>query len=261
MTQQEFIARAREIHGDKYDYSKVDFTSTKKDIQIICPIHGEFTQNAGAHIYEKHGCKLCGIEKGNNSRRFNTNSYKNMGVGVNDMRYISNEKDKVFIRIWNSMLIRCYGKVYKAQKPTYIGCTVCTEWQTFSNFRKWCLQYYIDGYQLDKDILVKGNKVYSPETCCFVPQEINSIILNCKGSRGNLPIGVTRNKDKFEARYSVNGKRVYLGLYTNANKAFAAYKQAKENYIKSIAKKYFKEGKIAQKVYQALLNYNINIKD
>lgn len=112
MTQQEFIARAREIHGDKYDYSKVDFTSTKKDIQIICPIHGEFTQNAGAHIYEKHGCKLCGIEKGNNSRRFNTISYKNMGVGVNDMRYISNEKDKVFIRIWNSMLIRCYGKVY-----------------------------------------------------------------------------------------------------------------------------------------------------
>lgn len=261
MTQQEFIARAREIHGDKYDYSKVDFTSTKKNIQIICPIHGEFTQNAGAHIYGKHGCKLCSIEKGNNSRRFNTNSYKNMGVGVNDMRYISNEKDKVFIRIWNSMLIRCYGKVYKAQKPTYMGCTVCTEWQTFSNFRKWCLQYYIDGYHLDKDILVKGNKVYSPETCCFVPAEINTILLSCKKSRGRYPIGVTLYKGRYRARINKNGKLQDIGFYTTKDEAFYAYKNEKENYIKSIAEKYFKEGKIAQKVYQALLNYNISIKD
>jgi myo-inositol-1-phosphate synthase len=103
--------------------------------------------------------------------------------------------------------------------------------------------------------------VYSPETWCFVPQEINSIILNCKGSSGDLPIGVTRNKDKFEARFSVNGKRVYLGIYTNANEAFAAYKQAKEKYIKKIAQEYYSQSKITESVYNALVNYKININD
>lgn len=92
------------------------------------------------------------------------------------------------------MLTRCYNHKSLKKNPSYIGCSVCDEWLTYSNFKRWYedpINGYREGYHLDKDILVKGNKVYSPETCCFVPHSINCLLLTRQRKRGALPIGVT----------------------------------------------------------------------
>ena len=97
--------------------------------------------------------------------------------GINDYDDITyrNGRDIKSYSVWHSMLQRCYDDKYHIKHPTYEGCTVCDEWLYFSNFKKWFDENYIEGTQLDKDIFSK-NKVYSPETCCFVPREINVLM-------------------------------------------------------------------------------------
>ena len=114
--------------------------------------------------------------------------------------------------------------------------------------------------ELDKDTLVKGNKIYSPETCIFVPQRINYLFLNSGGSRGLLPLGVYTVGKKYASRTSKNGKRsVYLGSFDTPEEAFLAYKTAKEAYIKEVADEY--KDKIPKKLYDALYAYTVEITD
>ena len=112
---------------------------------------------------------------------------------------------------------------------------------------------------MDKDILIKGNKIYSPETCCFIPQEINTIFGNREKSRGKYPIGVRLSGKKYHARLFKNKKYYHLGTFDTPEEAFQAYKVAKEVYIKEVADKWRK--KIIDKVYQAMINFQINITD
>lgn len=166
---------------------------------------------------------------------------------------------------WLNMLKRCYDTKWQEKHPTYKGCKVCEEWHNFQVFAEW---YYSNFYEienneqmtLDKDILKKGNKIYSPESCIFVPQFINKLFTKCDKTRGNLPIGVSKHRNKFQAHLSKgNGKRIRLGTYTAPNEAFRAYKKAKEQYIKEVAEKY--KGKIPYKLYQAMMNYEVKIDD
>ena len=162
------------------------------------------------------------------------------------------------------MLQRCYSDEYQKKEPTYKGCSVCDEWLTLSNFKRWMddpANGYQEGYHLDKDILVKGNKVYSPETSCFVPYQINYVILNRKLHRGDMPIGVYKRGNSHIAYYNNTGKRIILGSFKTPEAAFLAYKKAKEQYVKELAEKYYKEGKITERVYNALLNYRVEITD
>lgn len=171
--------------------------------------------------------------------------------------------------VWTNMLMRSYSDKYQKKYPTYRGCCVCTEWLNYSNFKKWYDENYyeIDGEQmaLDKDILVKGNKTYSPHTCVFVPKNINTLFTKSNKARGKYPIGVYFNKhaNKFEAQCNIliNGKRQYkyLGLYNTIDDAFNTYKQFKENYIKQVADEY--KYKIPNKLYEAMYNYKVEITD
>ena len=153
-TTSQFIAKAKSIHGDKYDYSKVKYEKSSIKVCITCPKHGEFWQTPNSHLSGK-GCLKCSM--------YSLVS----GVGINDIEI--NTKDKCY-KVWHSMMNRCYSKKYHSKFPTYQNCSVCNEWTYLSNFKRWFDENYVDGYVLDKDILVKGNKVYSPETCCFVPE-------------------------------------------------------------------------------------------
>ena len=165
---------------------------------------------------------------------------------------------------WKNMLRRCYSH-YDYNQASYEGCTVTSEWLLYSTFKKWFDANDISGYQLDKDLLVKGNKVYSPETCCFVPQEINKLLTNRKRHRGDFYVGVSRYQQKewvrFVAHISKSGTLVSLGYFLTPEEAFQAYKSAKEIYVKELATKYFQEGKITQRVYQALMEYQVEITD
>ena len=147
---------------------------------------------------------------------------KLFGVGVNDST-IRVRNGKILLpaySLWYSMISRCYSPKMHKHSSTYIGCSVCEEWHLYSNFEKWYNENYIEGCHLDKDILVKGNKCYSPETCSFVPREINNLIENVRNKRGNTPMGVFERCGKFLSYVRVNNKRIYLGTYDTKEQAF-----------------------------------------
>ena len=126
------------------------------------------------------------------------------GVGINDADYyvrreVTEGGNKViwkcpFYTRWLNMLTRCYYENYQKKYPSYKGCFVCEGWLRFSNFRAWMVQQDWEGKELDKDILIRGNKVYSPQRCVFVERMVNGFILENGRSRGDWPIGVSWNK-------------------------------------------------------------------
>lgn len=166
-------------------------------------------------------------------------------------------------KVWRDMLSRCY----KDKQPTYKDCYVCDEWLCFENFEKWFSQNYykIENKEinLDKDILYKNNKIYSPKTCIFVPQDINKLILKSNKSRGNLPIGVRIMGKKYQSRCSINNRAKVLGTFDTINEAFICYKNFKENYIKEYVQKYkcIIPKETYNKLYKAICNYEVEITD
>lgn len=192
-------------------------------------------------------------------------SVLNVGyLGIGEYNVKVNNVLSSYYRVWNDMLRRCYSEKHQINNMTYIGCTVTDEWKCFQNFAKWYHVNYdsniMSRWELDKDILVKGNKIYSPETCCFVPAEINGIFTKSNSKRGKYPIGVSLHREgKFQANVVKNKKRVYLGLYHTPEEAFQAYKQVKEQYIKEVADKW--KGLISNKVYKAMYDYQVEITD
>lgn len=165
-------------------------------------------------------------------------------------------------KCWYSMIHRCYDKHLKRDK-SYINCEVCEEWLHYSNFKKWYDKNYYEiereNMCLDKDILIKGNKIYSPNTCIFVPNRINVLFAKSDSTRGKLPIGVSKYNNKYKSYILIDGKQKHLGVYDNKIDAFNSYKIAKENEIKRIAD-YYKEN-IPNKLYLAMYNWKVEIDD
>lgn len=159
------------------------------------------------------------------------------GVGINDADYVTQPtfdgKQVVcpFYRAWKNMLERCYSGKYQPRNPSYIDCKVCTEWLLFSNFRQWMITQPWQDNQLDKDLLFKSNRVYSPDTCVFVSQLVNKFTTDCGAVRGDYLIGCdwdkSRGKFKAQCRNPFTKKREYLGRYTNEIEAHLAWKTRK----------------------------------
>lgn len=165
------------------------------------------------------------------------------GAGINDADYMVCPKVDgknswcLYYRAWQGMIARCYSQKLQEKYPTYIGCSVVKEWLTFSNFRGWMEAQDWEGKQLDKDILISGNKVYGPDTCIFVSGKINSLLADSSASRGNYPQGVCFNKamNKYQANCSVSGKKRHLGFFATINAAEFAYLNFKSDLIKETA--------------------------
>lgn len=187
------------------------------------------------------------------------------GVGYHGTLY-KNCKDEAYNK-WHNMMNRCYSEAVHERQPEYEGCSVCEEWKNFSNFKHWYDQNVKpwkslgENFEIDKDILFKGNKIYSPETVSFVPKVINSLFTNGKKNRGKYPLGVyyDKTKKKFRACMSFMNTRKKLGMYNTVEDAFARYKEYKESFIKDIAERY--REKIPDKVYRAMLEWKIEITD
>lgn len=164
---------------------------------------------------------------------------------------------------WHDMIHRCYNVKFHMSHPEYADCTVCEEWLNYSNFKVWFDQNKIAGMKLDldKDILFKGNKEYSPATVAFVPHEINTLFLTGKRSRGDLPIGVyyDNERNKYRAEMSFMGKTIKLGRFDTPESAFARYKEYKEDFIKDMAEQY--KDILPDKVYQAMQKWKVEILD
>ena len=189
------------------------------------------------------------------------------GVGIAGAKYpitINGVQTKEYM-LWYSMLGRCYSKSFKKKQPTYEGCEVSDNFKSFGYFYEWCqnqIGFGNEGWHLDKDLLVKGNKVYDENTCIFIPSEINLVLVKREALRGEHLIGVYWNKkaSAFIARVKKNkGKSEYLGIFRTEIEAFNAYKQAKEAFVKEQANKW--KGKIDERAYNALMNYTVEITD
>ena len=171
--------------------------------------------------------------------------------------------------IWHGMLKRCYDPKLHKKESTYKGCTVEDYLLNFQHMGEWINRNYyeIPGEKmcLDKDILCKGNKIYSRETCLFVPQRINLLFTKRDNARGNSPIGTTPNSSgNYVAQCcDGNGKKIPLGTYSTKEEAFQVYKQYKEKVIKETIDSY--KGKIPEPFYsrlrEAMYNYEVEIDD
>lgn len=173
--------------------------------------------------------------------------YKTKDCGVRDPAY----------RAWFAILSRCYAESTQARQPTYIGCSIDSRWYDYQDFAEWFYNHKYSGmgYQLDKDLLIPDNKIYSPETCCFVPQELNKIIIGCGKSRGKYPQGVDYHKqaEKYRAQIRIEKRKVSLGLFDSTDEAHRSYISAKESYVKVSAIKW--RDKISANVFQSLMNW------
>ncbi len=188
-----------------------------------------------------------------------TKEHGYVGVG----KYSKSNSTKIY-DVWHNMLDRCYNESFWIKEPAYKGCSVCKEWYCYQNFAKWYEEHCLcENGQLDKDLLFKGNKIYSPQTCCILPPEINKTLVQRNSCRGDLPIGVVRARTRGELYIArcgnTYGFKRYLGCFNDPKQAFIAYKNAKENIIKFLANKF--RDVIEPKAYNALINYQINITD
>ena len=189
------------------------------------------------------------------------------GVGIVGTKYpptISGVHTKEY-ELWYSMLRRCYSEGFRKKQPTYEGCEVSDNFKSFEYFYEWCneqMGFDNGGFELDKDLLTKGNKIYSENTCVFLPQEVNSLLTKRVASRGKHLIGVCwHSKGKaFVAQIRRNkGKPEHLGLFNTEIEAFKAYKKAKESFIKEQANKW--KSQIDERAYNALMSYEVSIND
>ena len=191
------------------------------------------------------------------------------GVGyIGNGKYtdVINHNHTIQYSHWLAMLNRCYSKKLHDLSPTYISCSVCEEWHNFQNFAKWFDENYYEINNetmcLDKDILIKGNKVYSPDTCIFVPKSINGLFVKNDARRGKYPIGIYEDRGYLRVSCrDFNNNKIQLGTYPlNKEKdAFSVYKKFKEETIKYAADLY--KDKIPDKLYDAMYRYQVDITD
>jgi hypothetical protein len=181
-------------------------------------------------------------------------------LGIGKHKCNVDQKPCVKYVVWQAMIRRVMDKKLHGRNPTYAETAVFKGWADFQVFGDWFEENYVEGWELDKDILVKGNKAYHPLRCCFVPKEINNFFCKSDGARGVLPIGVMLNGKYYRGQLlDNNGKKIFGPLCATPEEAFLWYKEQKETKLKELAEKW--KGFITDNVYIALINYTVEITD
>lgn len=180
-------------------------------------------------------------------------------LGVGDYTPNNNSKEHVH---WKGILERGYCPKLKLKRPTYTLTQVASTWHNFQNFAEWCQHekgFFHKGWELDKDLLIKGNKLYSPETCVFLPQAIN-LLLVCGSRTNELPIGVTYSDNGVGYRaYCSNRGKTLSKRSSSIEECFSWYKATKEKVIQSLADEY--KELLDEVAYKALYNYKVEWDD
>ena len=186
-------------------------------------------------------------------------------IGQGEYKSRINGKQTKEYTEWTSMLARCYKEEFQNKHHTYKDVEVDKYFHNFQNYCKWREDNYyeIEGERmcLDKDILYKGNKIYAPDKCIFVPERINILFVKRDIDRGDYPIGVSYYKrtNKYVANCQIEDKLKHLGYYNTPKEAFLVYKEFKEAYIKDVADEY--KDKIPQRLYDAMYAWEVDIDD
>lgn len=138
--------------------------------------------------------------------------------GYGEYKISENGKHTKCYKVWHSMMLRCYDENIHKEYNTYTNCIVCNEWHNYQIFAEWFYENYIEGYQLDKDLRLYGNKLYSPKTCMFFHKDVNMFFKIHKSSKNRkLPLGV-----------KIGGNNYRSGLVGKSNSC--SIKQALSDY-------------------------------
>lgn len=241
----------RNIHGD---LMKIIEYTTNKNIVV------EFQDDYRATVKTRYKFFIEGTVR----NPYGRNMY---GVAIVGNKYSSHTKEYV---AWKNILIRCFDEQFKTKHPTYQDAVCCDDWLLFENFYEWLhsqenFEQWFNGdkWNVDKDILIKGNKVYSPETCCLVPHNVNKLFTKNDACRGNLPIGVIVKDDSYYISCSnpFTKKQEFLCYCDSPEKGFLIYKKQKESYIKQVAQIEYEKGNITNKCYESMMRYEVEIDD
>lgn len=226
----------------------------------------EFQDEYKAKVKAKYG----NFKLGSVRNPYTPTVYK-VGMTGNKYPAKSNGRNTKEYDTWTNMLQRCFNNKLKKKQPTYGIVDCCDEWLYFENFYEWIHSqpnfdkwYKNKRWAIDKDILIKGSKVYSPETCCLVPQNVNCLFLKREAERGDYPIGVRYRENKgfiAKCHNPFTGENEEIGSYSTPEKAFYAYKAYKEDIIKQVAEVEYKAGNITKECYEAMISYEVEIDD
>ena len=213
--------------------------------------------------------RMDALEDGRVLNPFKRSIYNTGYIGQGDYIIYKNGRTTKYYDDWHSLMQRGFDEEFKKKYPTYKDVTINQECYCLQDFGRWFDENYyeIEGEQmcLDKDILVKGNKEYRFDRMIYVPHRINCLFTKSDASRGDLPIGVSydKEKDRYKASCSVikNNRKTkkHLGYYNTPHEAFLAYKEFKEAYIKQVADEY--KGRIPDKLYNAMYNWIVEEDD
>jgi len=189
------------------------------------------------------------------------------GVGYIGEGIFVTSKNKLLTKesvVWRSVLQRCYDPKFLQRHPTYTENYVNPYFHNFQNFAEWCnnsVGFKNEGWNLDKDIILRGNKEYGPDTCAFVPSSINNLIISNRSCRGEFPIGVSFNKVRnlFIASCRIDNRQVEVGVFNDPLEAFLSYKSTKEAEIRKVANQW--KQLIDPRVYESLMLWEVREDD
>ena len=256
----ELLRRLYEVHGKNvFDFSLIEddlfvYNGVKTKLPVICKKCGSMHSMLAAQLLKGSGCNTCRLKTFSKANLGNTKTIEERelvaGVGIVDVEYVCGN-ERVF-HIWREMITRCYNADYWKKRPTYEHCYVCDEWKRYSNYLKWYNEHYVEGFEVDKDLLsfAIGYKTYSPNTCCFLPTEINSV-LSTKSLKRDMPVGVHIVSGCITASCGQD----YLGSFKTLEDARIAYLKEKKKRITELANKW--KDKIESRAYDALINLDV----
>lgn len=251
------LGQTRYNHED--DLMKIVKYNNSNDILV------EFQDEHKSVVHTKY----CHFIKGCVRNPYGTKIFGVAMLGNKHHAWVGNKATKEY-GVWKRMLQRCYDKNYQSVQKTYEDAVCCEEWLLFDNFYEWLhsqenFNKWLNGYRwaLDKDILVKGNKMYNLDTCRLVPQNVNSLFTKRNADRGELPIGVHEQLGRYLSTCCnpLVNEQVYLGSFDAPTQAFEVYKEYKEDIIKQVAQKEFDAGNITEQCYNAMMSYEVEITD
>lgn len=178
------------------------------------------------------------------------------GIGINDADYVV--RNCPYYSRWKHMIKRCYSEKFISDTPSYIGCHVIPEWHYFMTFRAWMEKQDWKDKHLDKDLLVKGNRLYGPDTCVFIDQAVNKFILENDKNRGACPIGVdfVKRSGKYRAlcKDVKTGKVKYLGTFKDSELAHQAWLTFKLEQAKILASQQL-DPRVSKAIIERYENY------
>lgn len=219
--------------------------------------------------YTTHG-SYKDFKKGNIKNLYYSSIFGKACIGEKYSTYDNGKESKEY-ETWFNMIARCYDEKWKQSYPVYEECKCCEEWLLYENFYEWLhsqenfeIWKHLNRSALDKDIIVKHNKLYSPNTCLLVPCNINALFTRNEKNRGKYPIGVSLHEETGLYRAVCNNgykKSESLGLHNTPEKAFLEYKKYKEYIIKQLAKEAYLKGEITKRCYDAMMEYEVEITD